>query len=186
MSGSIVFWSAIALLAFWAVGAYNRLVRLRGAAMQAFARLHVEFALQAELLESCLASAAQSFSTSRPAELQDGTSARWAALSGATVQFRASLAAAKALPLDGDAVAALATALTVLITAWARLCDECHDLAGEPMPASVFERWAHLTQQAKTARVDFNTTVDTYNAAVQEFPARVLAWLFGFRRARRL
>ncbi|MBX9610091.1 MAG: LemA family protein [Burkholderiales bacterium] len=186
MSGSVVFWSAIALLVFWAVGAHNRLVRLRGLAMQAFARLHLEFAQQAELLERCLDAAAQSFSASRPAELQDGASARWAALAGATAQFRASLAVAKTRPLDGGAVAALAAALTVLTAAWTRLCDECHDLAGEPMPASVLERWALLAHQANTARADFNSTVDAYNAAAQEFPAVLVAWLFGFQRARPL
>ena len=186
MSGSIVFWSTLALLVFWAVGAHNRLVRLRGSAMQAFARLHLEFAQQAELLERCLDSVAQSFSASRPAEVHDGASARWATLSGATAQFRASLAATRTRPLDGGAVAALAAALTVLTTAWTRVCDECHDLAGEPIPASVLDRWTLLTHQAATACVDFNTAVNAYNAAVQEFPAVLVAWLFGFQRARPL
>lgn len=186
MSGVVVLWSVVALLVFWMVGTYNRLVRLRGLVMQVFARLNLEFTQQAELLERCLDSAAPSFSASRPAELQDGASARWATLAGATAQFRGALAVARSRSLDGDAVDALMAALTVLTVAWTRLCNECHDLAGEPIPASVLDRWALLVHQAAIVRADFNTTVDAYNTAVQEFPAALVAWLFGFQQARPL
>jgi hypothetical protein len=43
MSNSVTFWLLLAVLGFWAMGAYNRLVRLRSQGLQAFASLEVLF-----------------------------------------------------------------------------------------------------------------------------------------------
>ena len=43
MPTSPVFWGLCALMLFWAVGAYNRLVRLRSAVVQAFGGLDAQF-----------------------------------------------------------------------------------------------------------------------------------------------
>ena len=52
MSDSLPYWIAAALALFWFVGAYNRLVRLRSAALQAYAALDAALARQLEFVQS--------------------------------------------------------------------------------------------------------------------------------------
>ena len=40
MDEFVILWIAVALIVFWAVGAYNRLVRLRSQTVQAFAAVN--------------------------------------------------------------------------------------------------------------------------------------------------
>ena len=54
MPSSIVLWSVAAVLLFWAMGAYNRLMRLRAEANAAFAALEGELAKQVALVRECL------------------------------------------------------------------------------------------------------------------------------------
>lgn len=47
-------------------------------------------------------------------------------------------------------------------------------------------RWdEHVLQNDQAMRV-FNEAVLHYNAAIAQFPANLLAWVFGFKAARRL
>ncbi|AVS75953.1 LemA family protein, partial [Paracidovorax cattleyae] len=87
-------WIFLAVLLFWAVGAYNRLVRLRSAAIQAFGGLDVHFVRITGMLGEY--EAAQS--PALPAQSEVRT-ALWAA----TTQFGACLAVARARPLDAGA-----------------------------------------------------------------------------------
>uniref|UniRef100_UPI0017D348CC LemA family protein n=1 Tax=Ramlibacter sp. TaxID=1917967 RepID=UPI0017D348CC len=90
-------------------------------------------------------------------------------------------------PLDPERIAALGAAQDVLATAWERAeRDDAHDLAGPRLPEDLsFER-AQLVHQAHAATAKFNDAVARYNAAIAEFPALLLAWLFGFKPARSL
>lgn len=189
----LITWISLAVLLFWAVGAYNRLVRLRSAALQAFG------ALDAHLVR-LIAMLGEYEATSLPE--RDPSDAR-AALWAATTQFGASLAAARARPLDGQAAAALQTADQVLDTAWQAVvrvgsAEPAERAAGpgagpEGPPARPGEALAawnarrdqHMAHNA-LARQQFNDAVAQYNAAIAQFPASVLAWLFGFHKARPL
>ncbi|XDF35159.1 LemA family protein [Paracidovorax avenae] len=200
-------WIFLAVLLFWAVGAYNRLVRLRSAAIQAFGGLDVHFVRITGMLGEY--EAAQS--PALPAQSEVRT-ALWAA----TTQFGACLAVARARPLDGGAAAALAAAREVLRTAWAAMVRaarepreprEPHERAaaagdgeasgpGSPLPTvaapgedalALWEtRWQELWAQAALATGQFNDAVGSYNGAIRQFPARLLAWLFGFHAAQSL
>jgi LemA protein len=186
MNESVLTWGAAALALFWSVGAYNRLVRLRAAALQTYAVLDSHLVRHSELLAVCLTPAAPALSASKVGEPQDSAAARWAGLAGAANQFATALGAARTRPLEGRAVAALASALTVLTMAWRRLLEECHDLAGEPIPESIQARWTLLTSQTDAARDAFNAAVADYNSAIGAFPAVLLAWLFGMKPAQPL
>jgi LemA protein len=86
-SSSFLPWVISAVGLFWAVGAYNRLVRLRSEANQAFAALESELAKQVHLVQECVPpeeDQAQSQFT--------GGSAFWGGLQGAAAQMQASLA----------------------------------------------------------------------------------------------
>ena len=182
MESTLLFWVIAAVLIFWAVGAYNRLVRLRAEANQAFAALEAELARQVALVHAVVpADEAQQASTF------EGGSAFWGSLQGAAVQLGASLASARTRPLDPDRIAALGTAQEVLATAWDRAeRDDAHDLAGSRLPPTLSLERAQTQRMAQTATEQFNLAVTRYNEAIAQFPAVILAWLFGFQPGRGL
>ncbi len=191
-------WILLAVLLFWAVGAYNRLVRLRSAAIQAFGGLDAHLVRTITMLGEYEATLLPERSRS------DARSALWAA----TTQFGASLAVARARPLDASAAAALSTAEQVLGAAWQAVVRDSSAAPAAPAadggtaeqaPAGVAEEpgtdqamaaWIIRRDQQEAhnalARRQFNDAVAQYNGAVAQFPASVLAWLFGFHRARPL
>lgn len=180
MPSSLVFWSLVAVVLFWVVGAYNRLMRLRADAKTAFGVLEAELTRQVDLVRDQLPHP----EATQPASF-DGEGAFWAGLHGAAAQFAASLAAARSRPLEPAGIAALSAARDVLAMAWERVeRDDAHDLAGPRLPDTMTLRWAQLALQTHTATQQFNQAVDRYNEAIAQFPAVLLAWLFGFRPGR--
>lgn len=66
--------------------------------------------------------------------------------------------------------------------AWERAeRDDAHDLAGPRLPDTVLARRAQLAIQTHAATDQFNQAVAQYNEAIGQFPAVLLAWLFGFK-----
>lgn len=181
MSSSLMWWIGAAVLLFWSVGGYNRLVRLRSEAKAAFALLDTELTRQVALVDACLPAG-----ETQPASLFDGESSFWGGLQGAAAQFAASLAFARHRPLDPEGMAALRAAQDVLAMAWERAeRDDAHDLAGPRLPDTLTSSRAQLVAQALVASEQFNQAVARYNAGIAQFPALLLSWLFGFRPARR-
>ena len=198
---SPLFWIACAVFLFWALGAYNRLMRLRSAVVQSFGSFDAHMVRLVALLGEF--GAAQT--VQRGSLLADAGAQELAALQGAVTQFSASLAVARARPLQGDAVAALAAAREVLRATWATalqklLADPAQPTAltpavdagtgapgAVPVGLSVWQvRWEeHAVQNEQAIRV-FNEAVVQYNAAIAQFPASLLARVFGFKAARAL
>ena len=172
MDISLAIWIGWAVLLFWAVGAYNRLVRLRAQAIQAFAALEMQYVQYVTLVQG-------SFALPEDA----GEADLRAGILAAARQFESSLKAARAHPLDALAMRALETAHETLFMAWARLRDTPPDLAGEALPTVLLQQWGRITLHADKARKEFNQQVQAYNAAIQQFPAHLLAWLFGYKAA---
>ena len=183
MSDSVIVWIIIALLLFWSMGAYNRLVRLRFQGIAAFS------ALEGLLNQYVLMVSANFPQTIDPmTPLDEGQSGdefflAWAGLAAAAEQFTASLKMAHAKPLNGPTMLALKTALETMCLCWARLRDLQPDLAGSPLPGALLSQWEHVALQAEIARTEFNRQVENYNEAIHQFPALLLAWIFGFKPA---
>jgi LemA protein len=184
LPGSTLAWMGGGILLFWSVGAYNRLVQLRSDANAAFAVLDAQLVKQAELVHASLPASLIPTGLTQPGELLDEVTALWSGLRGAATQLTASLAAMRPRPLNPEAAAALAQAHDVLLTAWRRVSHEAHDLAGSSVPEALAGEWLQLSAQARGAADGFNEAVNRYNAAIVQFPAVLLAWLFGFKRAR--
>jgi LemA protein len=181
-SSSLLFWVVAAVALFWGVGAYNRLVRLRSEVNTAFAALEAELSRLVALVQSCLEP-----QDAHPASQFDGGSAFWGGLQGAATQFAASLQAARARPLDVERIAALGAAQEVLHMAWDRAeRDDAHDLAGPRLPEHVSAERAQLVRMVHAATTRFSEAVTRYNEAIGQFPAMLLAWLFGFQPGRGL
>jgi LemA protein len=149
-----MFWVGSALLLFWSVGAYNRLVRLRSQGLAAFAVLD-------DLLGRFVTMAREKGSDS-------------GALIAAADQFQSSLRVSRSQPLNGPTTSALRTAYETLCSCWLQV------------PDTLPSQWDQLAVQLEIARTDFNRSVISYNLALTQFPAVLLAWVIGFRPAQSL
>ncbi|MEI6599067.1 MAG: LemA family protein [Comamonadaceae bacterium] len=163
MSSSVSLWFGAAVLLFWAVGAYNRLVRLRSQGIAAFA-----------VLEGLV----NQFMPMASPEVTDS-----AALVAAADQCRVALKMCRSQPLHGATIGALTMAYETMCLSWSR--QRQHGPRGSAPESSedLPLQWDQLVVQTEMARTEFNKTVARYNAAVTQFPAVLLARLFGFRPA---
>ena len=169
MDGSVGWALAWAVLLFWALGAYNRLVRLRAQVLSAFAPLAEHLARYGEVVDQI--PSPQAWEAADP---RVGLLAAWR-------QFELTLKAARAQPLDALALQALGAAQVTVQAAWSRLCQAPSDLAGEPLPPAWLQQWTSMDQQSPPLAQAFNRHIADYNDAIAQFPAAVLAWLFGFK-----
>ena len=181
MTDSLLPWWLLALVLFWAVGAYNRLVRLRGLAMAAFQPVDARLSQFITLLQE---HSPLTFDPTRTQPLLL-SSTLWAGLQGASTQFDVALRVVRRQVLDPEAVAALRTAHDTLQVWWDRLIQECSDHP-DHIPASWQMAWMDNRRQTTEAAEAFNQAVQTHNEAISQFPALVLARLFSFRAAGRL
>ena len=186
MSNTLISWAVAAVLLFWALGAYNRLVRLRSDANTAFAALELELTRQTELVHASLPASLIHTGLTQPGDLLDEVTELWSGLRAAATQLTTSLAAMRPRPLDPEAAAALSEAHDVLTSAWTRVSNEADDLAGSSIPEDLTRQWQQLSAQARSATVRFNEAVVLYNDAIRQFPAVLLATLFGFKPGRGL
>jgi LemA protein len=160
MSNSeIAVWAGAAALLFWGVGAYNRLVRLRGDIVQRFAPVDAQF-------------------KQRHAMLMQQLDALAPVLANASALAENACAHARLHPGAAGAITSLRLAEEILTDARARL----------PVPTTAGTALPELRLQLATidttlafARGQFNESVAVYNHAIRQFPTRLLAGLFGFR-----
>ncbi|MGI4779837.1 MAG: lema family protein [Janthinobacterium lividum] len=191
---SLGYWIGAALSLFWLVGAYNRLMRLRSAALQAYATLDAALVRQLDFVQS----RTQPESSDAVASID---AAAQASLLGSTVQLSTLLGANRLHPLDPASIAALATALHVMLAAWERLHPDAvlsfgaDGTLSRPVPIGLKSdkplapsteipiAWPEPSPAAEIARQQFNTSVAAYNAAIAQFPALLVAWVMQLRRA---
>jgi LemA protein len=183
MTPPFFFWILLAVLIFWALGAYNRLVRLRAAVINTFAgienRLNHALALVAERISLQMSHLAAPADGSEDMALRPSEPELLEGLRGAAAQLEVALRVARRSPLDGLSVAALRTASATLQTAWERLQpDPAH-----PALAPNQRAWEDHWQATREAVATFNASVYGHNRAIAQFPAGVLAYFFGFRAA---
>jgi LemA protein len=172
--------AVIAVLVFWGIGAYNRLVGLRGAIVAAFAQIDEQMRRRQALLHALL----EPLRADLPSE-QGALDAVAAALQ--QVMAAAEAARAKvcmAVPIgqlsthEGQLAAAL-TRLHALIEQHAQL-RERDDIA--PRAAELRE----IETRLGFARQLFNEASLQYNRAVHQFPTSMLISMFRFGEAGRL
>ncbi len=173
---------ALALLLFWALGAYNRLVRLRAAVTRAFAALDEQLVRQLLLIQGSLPEAVRD-GLPPGAEAGEPATAAWQRLHAAGEQFALALAAARTQPLDAMAISALVLAHEALRTAWSGALADAVPADAVPSAQRLQQRWMRLLHQALPLRTAFNEAAQAYNQAIRQFPAALLARAFGFRAA---
>ena len=169
-----------ALLVFWMVGAYNRLVALRNRVGSAWQQVDEVLQRRGEAVAPLVAA------------LRDGLVGEGAALD-ALLSAQAQVAAAadglRPRPMVADAAQALARAEALMAAASARVLALL-DLQLELRRAAAVAPHAQALREAEPrlsfARQLFNDAVQGYNDAARQWPTRWLTRLYGFGTAGRL
>ncbi|MEO6625004.1 MAG: hypothetical protein ABIN37_09250 [Burkholderiaceae bacterium] len=169
MMDALWLWLTLALLVFWMVGAHNRLVRLRAQVRSAF-----------QAVDQCYSQYLGLLDTHMPLTAYEFLAPARAGLRGAVVQFDNSLRATRREVLDAAALAGLRAAHITLQVWWERLL-EAPAPATNDMAQPWKDGWTHAARRAGDAVVRFNEAAARHNAAIGQFPALLLARLFGFR-----
>lgn len=202
---SLLMWGLAAVLLFWFVGAHNRLVRLRSAAVQSYGALDALVMRQIDYVQGQVAVQAQAQQSlplagpGHPLPQAPWSRTELSSMQAANAQLLAMLDATRARPLEPEAMATLRTALHVMLGAWGRLHPEsviafaADGTLSRPAPLQAAGRvvsdevvplgWPEPTALIEIKRAQFNNAVAQYNAAIAQFPAALLAWVFRWRAA---
>ncbi len=167
-SQAIVLGILAAVLLFWAVGAYNRMVSLRNTLLRHFSAVDEQFRVRHALLLQWADTLAGS-----DAALVDS-------LRAACRQAEAACTHARGRAANAGALTSLRLAEEILSQARARL--PAPD-GGDETQAALAAALAEGDTTLAFARRQFNEAAQGYNQAVGQFPTWVIAGMFGFRKA---
>jgi LemA protein len=163
-----------AMLVFWSVGAYNRLVRLKKTIVNAFGQIDVQLKRRYDLILN-LVEAARKYLSHEHATLE--------AVIAARNQARSARDKAASRPGKADAIIALAAAEQALDGSLGRLfalSDAYPDLNADQTIRDLSEELTSTESRVGVARQAYNDAVLDYNKAQGQFPALLIARLFGF------
>ena len=171
---NLIFIALVAVIIFWAVGAYNRLVRLKNVIANAFGQIDVQLKRRYDLIPN-LVEAAKKYLQHERDTLEAVTLAR--------NQARAASDAVRSRPASAQAVTALAAAEQALDGSLGRLfavAEAYPELKADQTIRELTEELTSTENKVTFARQAFNDAVLDYNNAQGQFPAVVLARVFGF------
>lgn len=171
----IVWLAALALVVFWGVGLYNRLVELRQALVNAFAQIDVQLKRRHDLIPN-LVEVARKYLQHEQDTLERVVAARH--------QASAACDLARDRPDQKGAMQALSQAESVLGQAMAGLravVEAYPELKGDETLQRLSEELMHTENKVAFARQLFNDAVMDYNVAQQQFPASLVSGALGFR-----
>ena len=175
--GWIVVLVIIAVVVFWAVGAYNRLVSLRNKFRNAFAQIDVQLKRRYDLIPN-LVETAKAYMKHERETLENVIRARNSAVTAN--------AAASADPGSSSAIQGLTTAEGALSGALSKLfalAEAYPDLKANQNMMQLTEELTGTENKISFARQSFNDAVMSYNTASQQFPTNVIASAFSFAPA---
>jgi LemA protein len=167
----------LAVLVFWGVGAYNRLVRLRNGIGNSFAQIDVQLKRRYDLIPN-LVEVARKYAAHERETLEAVTAAR--------NQAKAAAEVARARPAAAGAVTSLAVAEQTLAGAMGRLMavvEAYPELKADQSLRELAEELTSTENKIGFARQLFNDATLDYNNAAQQFPTNLMASMFGFREA---
>jgi LemA protein len=175
--GFLIFIAIVAVLVFWAIGAYNRLVELRNRFKNAFAQIDVQLKRRYDLIPN-LVETAKAYMKHERETLEAVIRARNSAM---TANVAAATDPGNAAAITGLAAAegALSGALGKLFA----LAEAYPDLKANQNMMQLTEELTGTENKIAFARQAFNDAVMTFNTAVQQFPSNLLASIFSFAPA---
>ncbi len=172
--------AAVALLGFWILGAYNRLVELRNTAADAWAEAAEVLRRRDQAVAQLLVALREPLAAEAPALDALGSA-----------QERSTRAALQmtSRPLRADNAAAWADAETRLLAAASRvfaLLESSSALDAASAAAEASAAWREAAQRLTYMRQRFNDAAAAHDEALGVFPTSLLVGLFGFAPAGRV
>ena len=171
---NLIYIALAALLVFWAVGAYNRLIRLKNAIANSFGQIDVQLKRRYDLIPN-LVEAAKKYLIHEQATLEAVISAR--------NQARAASDVVRSRPANALAVTTLAAAEQALGGSLGHLfavAEAYPDLKADQTIRELSEELTSTENKVSFARQAFNDAVLDYNNAQGQFPAVLVARMFSF------
>jgi len=164
----------IALSIWWAVGAYNRLIRLKNAIANAFGQIDVQLKRRYDLIPN-LVEVAKKYLAHESQTLEAVISAR--------NQARSAEQKVAGQPLDPAALAQLAGAEQALGSAMGRmfaLAEAYPDLKADQTMRDLSEELTSTENRLGFARQAYNDHVLAFNDEAAQFPTLIVARMCGF------
>lgn len=171
MDASLLNWALCAILLFWCVGLYQRLLRLR---------LQLQDALA--VVERSLFALCNLVAESGSDGVPTGESS-WDTLVSTVRMLPQHTQVARDAHMARAPLQALAKTMDAVFSAWEQVqTQQLHSLVSMPVEQWV-QRWRDTELEARAARSAFNHLVQDYNLALRQFPASLVVRLMGFRAA---
>lgn len=170
----------VAVLAFWMVGAYNRLVALRNAIGSAWTQVHAAVRTRGEVVGPLVTALRVPLATE---------SASLDAVLVAQSQVAAAAEAMAARPMlaaSAGGVLETETAMASSVMRLLALLDLHQELMADAALSGLVTSLRDAEPRLAFARQLFNEAAQEYNDAARQFPTRLLARLYGFGTAGRL
>ncbi|HET8535514.1 MAG TPA: LemA family protein [Sphingomicrobium sp.] len=153
----------VVLLLLYAVGIYNRLVRLRALVKEAFSGITVQLRRRADLIPN-LVETVQGYATHEREVFEEVTARRAEATSAGNVQATA----------QADA------AMTGLLGRLMAVAESYPDLKANQNFLQLQDQLANIETELQSARRYYNATVRDLNSTIQSFPPVLIARPAGF------
>ena len=170
----MIYIAVLAVLVFWAVGAYNRLVRLKNTIANAFGQIDAQLKRRYDLIPN-LVEAAKKYLSHERETLDSVITAR--------NQAKSASDSVRRRPANALAVTTLAIAEQTLSSSLGQLfaLNEAYpELQADQTIRELSEELTSTENKVTFARQAFNDAVLDYNHAQGQFPALVIAKLFSF------
>jgi LemA protein len=165
MIAFIVIIALIALLVFWLIGLYNRLVRYKNNRENAFADIDVQLRQRNDLIPQ-LVSTVKGYATHEKDLLESVTHARAAVMNAGSINDK----------IQAD------TRLTQALQGLRVSVEAYPDLKANTNFLQLQEEISDIENKLAAARRYFNGATRELNNAVETFPANLIAKNFGFSR----
>jgi LemA protein len=173
----LIFLAIVAVIIFWVIGIYNRLINERNRVKNAFAQIDVQLTRRYDLIPN-LVEVVKGYMKHERETLEAVIKARNSASS--------SLDAAKADPSNAKAMKELGASEGALGSALGRLfalSESYPDLKANQNMMELQEELASTENKVAFSRQAFNDSVLQYNNSAQNFPNNVIAGMFHFELA---
>ena len=177
MTSLLIFLGIVAVIIFWAVGIYNRLVNERNRVRNAFAQIDVQLTRRYDLIPN-LVEAVKGYMKHERETLEAVIQARNSAVS--------SLDAAKTDPANAAAMKKLGVSEGALSSALGRLfalSESYPDLKANQNMIQFQEELSSTENKVAFSRQAFNDAVLGYNNSAENFPNNFIADFFDFALA---
>ncbi len=176
MGSGLITLIVLAVIAFYLISLFNKLVSLKNRYQNAFAQIDVQLKRRYDLIPN-LVETAKAYMAHESNTLQDVTEARNTALQ--------QLKAASSNPSDTNAIAGLGRAETQLGGALGRFnvsVEAYPDLKANQNMMQLSEELTSTENKVSFARQAMNDSATEYNTARQSFPANILAGFLGHNK----